>query len=110
MQSGVILLVGSDKNYRELLTALLRSEGFVVPQAVDAGDALSQLDGGLFPDLILTSLTMPFMEGLCFCRKLREDPRYKNIPLVVVSAVALKVIQESLPAGLMTLLELVRDL
>jgi two-component system, chemotaxis family, chemotaxis protein CheY len=118
MRSGAILLVEDTPDARGLLSGLLRSQGFVVRQAVGALDAFSQLECGLIPDLIVTAFMMPFMDGRRFCRKLRSDWRYRNIPVIVVSAVAMEVIQSDLsPAerldnssGVLTLLDAIEDL
>jgi two-component system chemotaxis response regulator CheY len=115
MHSGVILLVEDFRDNRETLAALLRSEGFVVWEAVDAIDALSQLDRGVIPDLILTDWTMPFMDGRTFCRNLRNDPRYRDVPVIVISA--FEVIEDDLslaaifrkPVTLKNLLHVIRN-
>jgi CheY-like chemotaxis protein len=115
MRSGVILLVEDSEDSREVLATVLQSEGFVVREAVDALDALWQLDGGLIPDLILTDWMMPLMDGRSFCGKLRKDPRYRNIPVIVISAVDVTEDDLSLsaklkkPVDLKTLLDAIRN-
>jgi two-component system response regulator MprA len=81
-----LLLVEDDAPTRELFRAFLELEGYTVRQAADGRDALEQLGAGPPPDCILLDLRMPGMDGRAFRAAQRQDPRWAQIPVVVVSA------------------------
>jgi CheY-like chemotaxis protein len=64
-------------------------EGYVVLKAVDADDALRLL-ATISPDLILMDIALPGMDGLALTRQLKADPRLNAIPIVALSASAMK--------------------
>jgi DNA-binding NtrC family response regulator len=80
---GRILVVDDEVNARTALVELLRDEGYVAESAADAFKALGKVpDFG--PDLVLTDLKMPGMDGLQLLAKLHEgDP---DLPVVVMTA------------------------
>lgn len=86
MRLGSILLVEDSHDNREALAEFLRSEGFVVQEAINGADALSQLSKGFTPDLIITDLMMPSMDGRTLIDKLRKSPMFKHIPVIIISA------------------------
>jgi CheY-like chemotaxis protein len=92
--SGLILLLETNGLYRETLAAVLRSQGFVVDEVTDITQASSRLNRGLFPDIIITSARLPSRECRIFCRRLRNDLRYRNIPVIIVSEVTVEMIQD----------------
>ena len=53
--------------------------------AVDGADALAQLDERL-PDLVLTDVTMPKVDGFELLARIREEPRTQRLPVIVLSA------------------------
>lgn len=79
-----ILVVDDDDDNREMLVALLADEGYVACSANHGGHAISLLEGGLDPDLILTDLQMPVMSGWQFCETLKAKPAWRSIPVVVL--------------------------
>lgn len=81
---AVILVVDDDHVIRDYLESLLGSVGYLVITAQDGIEALDRL-AGFSVDLVLTDLKMPRMDGYELCRRLSEDPRYSNIPVVIIS-------------------------
>lgn len=79
-----VLLVDDDGANRELLAALLTEQGYTTLSAGHGGEAVSQLEAGLDPDLILTDLMMPVMSGWELCEMLKKHPRWRSIPVVVM--------------------------
>jgi CheY-like chemotaxis protein len=84
---GVVLLVEDDADARELLTTILEEAHYDVLPAANGAEALTILgkhDGGC--NLILLDLMMPVMNGWDFRRKQRENARFKDIPVLLMSA------------------------
>ena len=84
MPTPRVLVVEDAPVARELLSGVLRSFGLRVAEAVDGRDGLaSALDDP--PDLVLTDIEMPYMDGLEMIRRLREDRRFLSVPVVVLT-------------------------
>ena len=78
-----VLLVEDDERISEPLIRVLRSEGFEVHH-VDAGlAAIASVDTGR-PDLVLLDLTLPDLDGLDVCRKLRAN--HPDLPVIMLTA------------------------
>ncbi len=80
---GRILVVDDEVNARTALAELLRDEGYVVEAAADAFKALGKA-ADFAPDLVLTDLKMPGMDGLALLGRLREDE--PDLPVVLMTA------------------------
>ena len=65
------LVVDDSRAMRSILTRLLSGLGFDVAQAGDGAEALSVLDAGTRPDVILVDWNMPVMDGLTFIKNVR---------------------------------------
>jgi response regulator RpfG family c-di-GMP phosphodiesterase len=81
---AVILVVDDDSVIRDYLSSLLGASRYLVVTATDGIEALERL-AGFSVDLIITDLKMPKMDGYELCRRLSEDSRYSNIPVVIIS-------------------------
>ena len=82
-----ILVVDDDPTCREIHRRLLPRAGFAVVIATNGLDALEALKTHP-PDLILLDLAMPQMDGLTFLKLLRENPKYKDLPVFLITALA----------------------
>jgi DNA-binding response OmpR family regulator len=80
-----ILLVEDDEQIRKLLSAFLERRGYRVMLAVDGHDALEQVSLEL-PDLVISDLNMPRLNGLELLARLRQDSRTRDVPVVLLSA------------------------
>jgi two-component system, cell cycle response regulator DivK len=78
------LVIDDSADTRELYALVLELEGYVVAQARDGRDGLQQA-GDLVPDIIITDLAMPIMDGWETIRRLRGDPRTRHIPVIACS-------------------------
>src|SRR6185436_1306291 len=80
-QKGRILIVDDEANARMALAELLRDEGYSVETAADGFKALPKLDD-FSPDLVLTDLKMPGMDGLELMRKARDEEPERVVVLM----------------------------
>jgi CheY-like chemotaxis protein len=80
-----VLVVEDSDDTRELYAFALEFDGYIVAQARDGRDGLQQARD-LVPDVIVTDLTMPIMDGWELIRHLRADPRTRRIPIVACTA------------------------
>lgn len=83
-----VVVVNDDPTQLRLLAAILAKEGLEVRCAAGAAEALALMEQEGPPDLLVTDLHMPGIDGWRFCRLLRsaEYPAYRHVPLLVVSA------------------------
>ena len=88
-QKRTIAVINDDVTQRVLLSGLLDKEGFRVLAFEGAEEALTGMHPDDPPELIVTDLYMPGMDGWRFCRLLRspEYPAFNLIPIFVVSAI-----------------------
>ncbi len=84
-----ILVVEDNQANMKLATTLLTKEGYEVVQAEEAlgGIAIARQQ---LPDLILMDIQLPGMDGLAATRLLKEDPATRHIPVVALTAFAMK--------------------
>jgi two-component system, OmpR family, response regulator len=80
---AAILIIDDDPFIRELVHALLKSEGFVIFEAGNGREALQKL-GEARIDLCVLDLMMPGMDGFEFCRQARRY--YENMPILMLTA------------------------
>jgi CheY-like chemotaxis protein len=83
---ATILLVEDEEPIQQFIGDLLEEEGYRVQCASDGAQALD-LVADRRPDLVLTDLMMPIMNGFELCRRLKDNPVTSGIPIVVMSAV-----------------------
>jgi DNA-binding response OmpR family regulator len=80
-----ILIVDDDLKMTELLKTLLQLEGYM-PTAVNDSTKAIQAAVSVEPDLITLDLMMPGLDGFGLCELLQQDPRFANIPIIIISA------------------------
>ncbi len=83
--SDRILVVDDDPDVREALQLLLERRGYEVCTAGNGVEALEELEHDR-PRLILLDLMMPVMSGPQFLKILRADPRFSDLPVLLVTA------------------------
>jgi CheY-like chemotaxis protein len=81
-----VLLVEDHPDVRMLIALALTTHHFDVREAGDGAEALRMLAAEPRPDLIITDLTMPVMDGWDLLTALHEDPALASIPVIVLSA------------------------
>ena len=82
MQS--ILAVDDSASMRQMVAFTLKSAGYNVVEAVDGQDAYEKANGRDF-DLVLTDQNMPRMDGISLTKKLRENPKFKATPILILT-------------------------
>ncbi|MCU1236447.1 MAG: response regulator receiver protein [Candidatus Solibacter sp.] len=87
MPAETILIVDDDPICLCLASHALRQAGFTTQTARDGVEALDLLQT-LLPDLILSDIQMPNMDGFELARRTRQLPRLCDIPLIALSALA----------------------
>ena len=80
-----LLVVDDEPNLLTAIAAVLRGKGFEVTTARNGKDALLQIARSL-PDLIVSDVRMPVMDGFRLARQLRSAPHTKLIPIVFLTA------------------------
>jgi two-component system, NtrC family, sensor kinase len=80
-----VLLVDDSPTERAALRNLLQGEGFVIEEAAGGLQALA-LARARTPDVIITDVEMPDLNGLALVRMIRADPRYTRVGIVVLTS------------------------
>lgn len=80
-----ILIVDDTKHLLEEVTDILEMEGYKVTKANDAFEGFASIDREI-PDLIITDLFMPEMDGFTFVSHIRSREKYVTIPIIILSA------------------------
>ena len=79
-----ILVVDDEKSICETLELLLSYEGYEVFKTYTGQEALNRLPE-VSPDLMILNLGLPGMNGLEVCRRIRKDPVYKELPIMMLT-------------------------
>ncbi len=79
------LVVDDSRAMRSILARLMTGLGFEVSQAGDGAEALTVLEGGVRPDVILVDWNMPVMDGLTFIKTVRGREDLRDISLMMVT-------------------------
>lgn len=84
---STVLLVDDDPMMRSLMCRVFQREGDVPIEAKDGAEALAVL-GTILPDLVVLDLEMPEVHGLELLERMREHPRWRDLPTIVLSGVS----------------------
>jgi len=87
--SSTIMTVDDSPSMRMLLKAALTDMGYTVLEAEDGVQALERLGGahaaGQAPDLLITDINMPRLDGFGLIERVREQDRHRNLPILVLT-------------------------
>lgn len=93
----LILLVDDEIAVLKLLDFILKKDYQLVVHH-NGLSAISWMDQGNMPDLIISDLEMPYVDGLDFVRSLKTSGYYRNIPIILLSAAySLEELTDKLP-------------
>ncbi len=84
-----ILIAEDNAVNRELLRELLEARGYTVEEACNGQEALAMIAQSK-PDALLLDLNMPVLGGFATVRKIREDPAMATLPVLAVTAYAMR--------------------
>jgi two-component system, chemotaxis family, chemotaxis protein CheY len=79
-----VMTVDDSRTMREMVAFTLRKAGFEVSEAEDGRKALAALQAAPV-DAIITDLNMPNMDGVTLIRTLRSDPRWRAVPILMLT-------------------------
>ncbi|MBU0621727.1 MAG: response regulator [Gammaproteobacteria bacterium] len=80
-----ILLVDDSTTILLSMSAILTKAGYEASTAGNADEGLTKLKGGLKPDLLITDLNMPGMNGIDFIKEVRKLPDHKFMPILFLT-------------------------
>ena len=80
--SGRILVVDDDVALAEMISIVLRGEGYTPVQAFDGAQALAAIEASL-PDLVLLDVMLPGLDGIEVCSRIRES---SGVPIIMLTA------------------------
>jgi two-component system chemotaxis response regulator CheY len=79
-----ILAVDDSASMRQMVSFTLKNAGFHVVEAVDGQDAFEKAGKTDF-NLVLTDQNMPRMDGITLTKRLRENPKFKTTPILILT-------------------------
>jgi CheY-like chemotaxis protein len=93
-----ILVVDDSDDTREMMAKLLELESFTVVTAEDGRAGLHKAESER-PDLIITDINMPHLNGIEMIKQLRNRPAFSGVPIMAITAYGSGVAAEALEAG-----------
>lgn len=86
-EKKTVLLVDDDPDFVEAVKVIVESGGYNVQIAYDGKEGLEAVKTAK-PDIIVLDVMMPVMDGHAACAALKNDPETKDIPIILLTAVA----------------------
>ena len=84
-----IMIVDDNRDSRELALKILKAKGYLIIEARDGQEALEKVPVEK-PDLILMDISLPKIDGYEVTRRLKSQEDYKDIPIIALTAHAMK--------------------
>lgn len=82
-----ILIIDDDPDITEAMKVILENQGYVIDSAEDGSKAMERIKAAK-PDLIILDIMMnTISEGFLLSRELKKNPRYKHIPVLIITSV-----------------------
>lgn len=80
-----VLIVDDSATMRQMVSFTLTTAGFDVVEAMDGQEAVAKLNAGVRPQLVITDLNMPKMDGISLIRAVRGMPALKFTPVLMLT-------------------------
>ena len=80
-----VLVVDDSVSMRQMVTFTLKDAGFEVVEAGDGKEAVDKLNGGTKPNLVITDLNMPNMDGIGLIKAIRGMAAHKFTPVLMLT-------------------------
>ncbi len=93
-----VLVVEDHHDTSFMLCRLLKMEGYEVEHAIDGMVGYNTATSE-HPDLIVTDVQMPRMNGIEMIKRIREEDEFRKTPIIVMSAYGKRIIDDALMAG-----------
>lgn len=84
-RTAMVLVVDDSINTREIEKSILEAYGYIVATAEDGEEAFEKTRETLY-DLVITDVEMPRLDGFSLTKRLRDDERYRNVPIIIVTS------------------------
>jgi CheY-like chemotaxis protein len=98
LSAPTVLVIEDYADTRQLISSLLRNNGFNVLEAEDGIEGLLKASGS-YPDLIIMDLALPEMDGVETTRRIHQMPKLSRTPIFVVSALLTKEVEADVRAA-----------
>lgn len=92
-QSPTIYFIDDSATMREVMKIAFRKEKLSLVACPDAASALSQFDTNP-PDIVITDVIMPDMDGYSVCKQIKQNPRFSSTPVLLMSGVVNKTVAD----------------
>ena len=79
-----ILIVDDEPDIADVVTSTLQDEGYRVLAASNGLEGLKRLKEAS-PDVLICDVMMPFMDGATMCERVRDDPKHRNLLIIIAS-------------------------
>ncbi len=86
-----ILMVEDEEDIAFLIRFMLERHGFIVDHAADGRQAIEKISGSTSPDLTLMDIMLPYHDGLELVERLRAQPGWEGVPVLMLTAKAREV-------------------
>ena len=83
--SKTVLIVDDSATMRQMVNFTLTGAGFTVVEAGDGVDAVKKLTAGTKPNLVITDLNMPNMDGISLIKEIRKMGTLKFTPIIILT-------------------------
>ncbi len=93
-----VLVVEDDKDSRDFLAQFLKLSGYVVTTANDGLEGIERVKADC-PDIIISDICMPNLDGIEMVKQLRETTEFRAVPVIMVTALSSDTLLNSVNAG-----------
>ena len=83
-----VLVVDGSPTMRQMVAFTLTNAGYQVVEAGNGKEAVGKVNGGAKPDLVVTDLNMPEMDGITLIKEIRKMPALKFTPILMLTTEA----------------------